>query len=246
MGENPVEARELSLDSVNSQAIKTLSRPRVLTLNLVRSVVERLATRGLRVSSGSLGQPYRFPPLSGEYPVIFPEDIPQGIAEQDVIIVDLDFYGREVTHVELQQHQSRAYSNFPDPSQKWVANTTLGRVDPRPAMMEFFRPSFETMLYSGGIFIIFASRKEVQDYRREIQASRNPGYNALSLSNWEFLSSISRLDIQPESGQHISIVGTDPALDKFLTEGLNEAEYRCTIDLPPELSKKWLALALRC
>jgi hypothetical protein len=216
------------------------SRPRVLLLDIDERLYWSLTGKRFDVSARSLGQPYRFGPISTDLPVDFPKNPPTDIGEKDVIVLDLGVTERSTGSANVL---SPLNPRFFDSRQNWVCSGAIGRIDPRPPIMSKVSPLVARALDSGAVLIVFSSPRLLEAYTVQIDPLTSPSRNAVVLSNWQIVD-IPALRVNELSGTKLTACPIFVPLDKLLVKHLASATYTCTLDMPPPLRNRWLPLAL--
>ena len=198
-------------------------KPKILLIDLPNELTNKLKSVGFNVSAGTFGSPYKVKIRDDYQPVIHNFNLPN-FSEQEIIIIDLT---------------APPILNFPEGKkltsegeEDWWAKCSLGFIDPRPYIMSKVKKSFDRILNSGGVFVIFAQPRLYQniylaekDFDQSLKLKK-----VIDTDNWSFLSILSNhLEIEKYHGNEIFL--QDPKLNEFyfIKEALKNTQFTVTI-----------------
>jgi hypothetical protein len=184
------ESQDTQSRSKDASKISTSSQPRyqkpqILLVDMDSKVEAALKAEGYTVESGSFGAPYKVKKSDNRVPIIVEANLPN-YTEQEIVIVDL------IAHKILDEPKGEKQTS--EGTNDWWVTCNQGIVDPRPRSMAAVQDSFDNILKHGGVFIIFAASRYMQDikyahysmtYRELIPVSD------IDYDNWSFLSVLS-------------------------------------------------------
>ena len=198
--------------------------PTTLLIDIKDDTHDVLKDAGFNVSFGTFGVPYRVPKQDGYLPVVPNHEIPD-CEEKEIIVVDLapdNALDGPVGEKVVSEGEN-----------DWWAKCSRGFIDPRPRAMVGFMKTFDKILQYGGVFVIFAAPRIVQN----IVWGRKEGYSffddkVIPFDNWSFLSVLSpdALGVEDDSGDEIRIDVLDSGLRRLFQRSLKGAEFRCNLN----------------
>ena len=156
-------------------------QPKILLLDLESEVASALEEKGYNVTSTSLGTPYLVSQSSGLFPVDRSFSLPHDYKEFEVVVIDL--------HYELEDKRE-IFDEVEVGVDDWWTDHKSGYVNPRLLNASFLQKDFDRILNTGGVFVVFANRFEIQDFRWGHRYGRRDFSNEErnQISNWSFLS----------------------------------------------------------
>jgi len=197
-------------------------KPKILLIDLPNELTNKLKSVGFNVSAGTFGSPYEVE-ISDKYQPVIPSFNLPNFSEQEIIIIDLT---------------APPILNFPEGKkltsegeEDWWAKCSLGFIDPRPSVMSWVKKSFDQILNSGGVFVIFAQPRLYQNiYLAENHFNQLKFGEVIDADNWSFLSILSN-HLETENCQGNEIFLQDPKLNEFyfIKEALKNTQFTATI-----------------
>lgn len=172
-------------------------KPKILMIDMPRECTSELLSKGWNVSEGTFGHLYRasaptsrivgVDPLHKIYDLC---KLPNH-TEQEIVFIDLT-----KPNIEIVSSEDKSKDQ---PGAK-CAIKDISVVDPRPYAMYRHRKDFDRILKAGGIFIIFAQPRVLQQLSIDGGAS-------LTCDNWSFLSCLreSHLNVSADNGTEIFV-----------------------------------------
>lgn len=232
-------------DKENSKAvIKSIIylRPKIFLIDLETEIANAIREKGYNVSEGSLGTPYLVDKNNGLFPVLLNHKLVYDYKEQDIIIIDL--------HCKNPIEKGKLdLTKFEDGGSKWWIDHQYGQVNPRKLIGNYVQNDFNRILNTGGIFIIFADKRDEDKFF----LGRGNGYNWHKEkeeidSNWSFLGLMDDSNYFKVNDDHGSMINFTDKLQKgsllmqFLPKYIEKTKYDCTI-FPGHLIKdNWISL----
>lgn len=211
--------------------------PQILILDMQPTVLDALKSKGYNVSQGSLGKPYKVQ-RSAKYDLFERNHhLPRDYKEQEIVILDMQYIVRE-KEIELEEYDAGL--------ETWWVSLKDGYVNPRLLMGRMIQSDFDRILHSGGVFVIFASPIEKQDYYWGDQGyARRDTQQSFELENWNFLSIFDYLVVGVDHGSSVYIsedLDKGAALTRLLAEHLDSVEYNCTVGMLSYKTEEWRCL----
>jgi hypothetical protein len=260
--EMEIEPIEVGTSAVGAQADQATTGLKVVLLDMDAKSADRLSAAGHRVSTGSFGTPYNYSGVRGSahFSVVATTDgsthiidssqLPIGIAENDVIVVDLGLVNVFDGEPPGRPYLDRQGLELSTPFRR--SGTTI---DPRGLAMISARSDIEQALMRGGVLIVFAAPRFLQKalfpyplpdptYRNIVNALNVPGkYHVFD--NWGLSRFFEEQDfrVQPQDGIDITIQGRSP-LHQLLEQYCPGAAFTCTIEPLGMLVEHWTPLAM--
>lgn len=217
--------------------------PKILLVDMKDETENILKAEGYNVATGSFGVPYKIPRSHKVVPVIMNGTLPTDFTEQEIIVIDL--VPNEAVDLPAVEK-----STPPNVEATWAWGDE-GMVDPRPSQMYLVQGSFNRIFSHGGVFIIFANNRLIQNLVLggvDINGTLNPNSKSSSLDNWCFLSILENLIAKPDFGKEILIV-EDVDIQEYhtfkwiLSEHIGGAQFLCTFEPKSDMEKSWVTLA---
>jgi hypothetical protein len=195
-------------------------KPKILLIDTDPEVGERLISMGLNVQEGSFGKRYKVQRSSDFFPLLVSADLPN-VSEQEIVVIDL--LNREPTD------RPQGEKLVPHTEWDWWVKGSNGVIDPRPRGAATACGDFNTILQSGGIFIVFASWLVKQEIRRCCQDLNGMlvGDQLVDYNPWSFLDTLKYVPKTNILGEEMFLAGTSE-LAKLLFPFLEGSEYECT------------------
>ena len=207
--------------NVEPPAAPRYPKPKVLLLDLKDGSGAVLRNVGHNVHLGTLGTPFSVA-KSNSYRIIPADYRVPNYAEQEIVIVDLA-PNRTLEQATAQLDPIEGNCDY------W-AKCNSGEIDPRPLASEIFRPSFDTILAHGGIFVVFADFADGSN----ITYARYTGRGIDSLNSkfrlWSFLTTLmaERFEIEFQQGKEVvQAVDSSTALGRVINRHLKGARFSC-------------------
>jgi hypothetical protein len=217
--ENTKDKKSKAMAEQQDAAMK-YPKPKILLVDVEEEAVKLLQKAGWNAVSGTFGRPYKVQKGDGFFPVIVSYSLPN-YSEQEIVVVDL--YKEDVAD------RPEGEKHVPDGEGDLWAKCNTGKIDPRIRSMLTVRASFDKILYSGGIFVVFADCKKGQ----YLVSARKP-YNELrdvtpfNADIWDFLTTFQNIDIVNSNGvETFPVTNTD--IGTLLAAHLKDSHYRCTL-----------------
>lgn len=210
-------------------------KPKILLLDLDENSEDAIRKLGLKVTSGSLGKPYKVPRSDQFQPVIIKASFPNH-KEQEIVVIDL-WYGKSDDGPQAEKHK-------PDGSVDLWSDCTTGRIDPRPRAMFTVKDDFDRILSNGGVFVIFAEDLDVREMHfgaapyRDLKIEKT-----IKVDNWSFLSCLSELSSTDDHGEEMSCALKGGALPDLVSKHLDGGNFSCTFDPYSYAESNWVVLA---
>lgn len=215
-------------------------KPKILLIDLEKSISDDLKKMGFNVSDGTLGSCYKVKPKKGYIPIYFDHELPN-LSEQEIICIDLKINNvlDEVEAVDKPVEKKQFWGECSD-----------GFIDPRPVIMKSCEERFKRILNYGGVFIVFAAEKIYP----EILLGSKEGYSLdgskQDLDNWSFLpffdGSYSTIKTKNDYGKEIHVdpefKGTD--LERLLESNIKHMDYEITFKSGNGIDQEWVTLLL--
>jgi len=199
------------------------NKPKILLIDLPSELTNKLKSAGFNVYAGTFGSPYKVKIRDDCQPVIHNFNLPN-FSEQEIIIIDLTAppilnfpEGKKLT---------------PEGEEDWWAKCSLGFIDPRPYIMSKVKKSFDRILNSGGVFVIFAQPRLYQNiYLAEKDFDQSLKLKKfIDEDNWSFLSILSNhVEIKEDDGTEIFLQEQRLKKFHFIKETLKDAQFTATI-----------------
>jgi len=218
------------------------THPKILAIDLDRTVVSSLQNSGLNIEPGTFGSPYKVFHQNEFYPVIINHNLPENLTNKKLVIIDLS----AAMYIQQQTQVSGQFSY-------WAKPDSFGLINPRYLSMDLFRKDFDRIYNNGGIFIIFANNideitiKTAKDCispvveKLEIKKLQN---NDKKYNNWSFLTEINlpNLSITKLFGRKIEVEKS--FIYNLLCDYQNNFRHYCQV-FPEknEIKRKWSRLA---
>ena len=211
------------------------TKPKILLIDIDEQSELALKSAGYNVSTGSFGRPYSVPKKSGFQPLVANAKFPP-YAEQEIVVIDL------ATDEPISAPTDAV--SAPDGEMDWWAKCNTGVLDPRPRIMAALQSNFDRILYAGGVFIIFADSRDMQEIVwAKLKFNTLHIDREISFDNWSFLSTLSKLNATHDVGEEIVPVDGDYPLVRLLAGHLDGARFYCALQADWEINDRWFALA---
>lgn len=211
--------------------------PKIILVDLKFDARQALEAEGYNVSTGSFGTPYKVTKGDYSFPVI-PNGKLRNFAEQEIVVVDL----APKNPLEKPVGEKVVSDGQPD---VW-AKCSRGVIDPRPRMMEDERNDAARIYANGGLFIVFAAPRSLQDQF----IGQTQGYHwaeklaNFPFDNWSFLHILEDLKVRQDKGREISMsINTSSPVGQVLAKHIKNAEFSCTVRPELYVEDRWLTLA---
>ena len=211
-------------------------RPKILLVD-VPEAEKALVAEGYSVSTGSFGTPYLVPVSNQYLPVISNGRLPN-FTEQEIVVVNLlppDSLSGPVGEKAVSSGELDVW-----------AKCSIGEIDPRPRLMREVRSRADRIYTSGGLFVVFAAERYLQDHF----IGKTRGYSwpekayDFPFDNWDFLSVLDDVRVNSDEGREISVtIDTPKPLERLLREHANGAEFLCTLGPKRSVEGSWVTLA---
>ncbi len=216
-------------------------QPKILLLDLESEVASALEEKGYNVTSTSLGTPYLVSQSSGLFPVDRSFSLPHDYKEFEVVVIDL--------HYELEDKRE-IFDEVEVGVDDWWTDHKSGYVNPRLLNASFLQKDFDRILNTGGVFVVFANRFEIQDFRWGHRYGRRDFSNEErnQISNWSFLSLTRYTNDLSVGDDHGAMIKLSESLDKgsllaqLLSKYLDDAKYDCTVAPGYDSEREWVSL----
>jgi hypothetical protein len=209
--------------------------PRILLVDLDLGACEALVKAGFNAVEGTFGKPYSVDKDAGYVPVIATPKLPD-YTEQEIIIANIG---------------AIEPANYPDGVKctansdlDWWSKANLGFVDPRPRAMIAVQDSFDRILRSGGLFVLFVGERISQEF---VFACQN--HNRLSIDsqiyqdNWSLLQTGPEFEVVADLGRQIRPGTEDMPIIQLISEHISGASFSCTLEPPRRFRENWIPLA---
>lgn len=209
-------------------------KPKVLLMDLDRSVQAVLVDAGINTIAGSLGTPFQVEPSSRWIAARNSSQL-AGYAEQEIIFIDLSFDAASSAVGEKYSAE--------DVTGIWI-ECTRGLIDSRAVAAMEVRDGFNRIVSTGGVVVVFASPKTgmTMSYGKT-RGSVFRTEQELSIDEWSFLSDLDYIRVVDSHGEEISICEERTPLSKALSEYLPDMRFECTL-VPRYDEEKWRVLAI--
>jgi hypothetical protein len=230
------------------------SLPEILLIDIGENTESILRQEGYDISTGSFGVPYRvpkinaselFPGINRLEPVFIENSLPKNFIESEVVVINL------LSPAPIAR-QSQRIPPLAD-ERCWWTRCSDSKIDPRPLSMMNNQESFDKIISNGGIFIIFAERREVKHFKFGFKPFNNTALSDLdfipqkevAIDNWHFLSILNdeNLDTTKYQGENVSVTVKETALNQLLSEYCQGADIRCTLQPKAQIANYWMTLA---
>lgn len=218
----PANSKSIEQDKEieGSQSIK-YPKPKVLLVDLPETASVALKHHGFNVSIGSFGKPYKVQKNSGYQPVIRSDILPNH-TEQEIVVVDLHF-------ADLANGPDGEPHRPEEELYVW-AKCDQGFIDPRHLTACLEQKVFDRIYESGGVFVVFAGKKNNIDMKigrvqyRNFESERNFNFDV-----WQFISELSDMEVDTDHGLEMFHCENNSALAKLISEHLAGGEFFCTL-----------------
>jgi hypothetical protein len=218
------------------------SKPKILLMDMGYETEDFLKKEGYNVAAGSFGTPYNVEKSDSYLPVIRNGKLPFNLSEQEIIVINL--WVTSILNKPLGNKET------PPGENDWWASCSVGLIDPRPRLMASVQDDFERIYSYGGVFIVFADSKVLQNLI--FARIANEGYGksfrtekSILYDNWSFLKTTDYITVNSTQGEEIII--NDGSFNQILSEHVKGAIYRCTISSEKRndehFQQDWTALA---
>jgi hypothetical protein len=213
--------------------------PKILLINMKDETEAVLKVEGYNIVVGSFGVPYRVPKDDKLFPVIINGSLPSNYTEREIIVIDL-VPADPLSQPKGERHTSPGEND-------WWANCSDGKIDPRPRLMNKVKEHFDRVFENGGVFIIFADRRDKtrmilghQSYSGTIKKEQD-----IYCDSWGFLSILDEIWVKLDHGEKISAVKDFP-LGQALFEHIRGGRFLSTLHPnkgSERIKRSWLTLA---
>ena len=215
-------------------------KPRIMLIDLPEDAHRRLEDLGYNVVSGTLGRPYKVP-ASGDFVKVVGDYAVPGYEEQEIVAIDLSPpealpgpAGGSLVH------QGKA---------DLLASPLAGRVDPRPAAMQFVTSDSDRIMAHGGCFVVFAAPRGEHEYVFVTRGlyRRQDHQQEVAWDNWSFLSTLSseHIRVTRQFGDEMAATTDIALVCATLSKHLGGSRYECTLERKHRLSEdEWYPLAV--
>ena len=211
-------------------------KPLILLLDLPSTAETALREKGFNVTVGTLGRPYRVKKQSSYLPLIGDGHVPNS-TEQEIVVIDLK-YGELADAPTGEKHRPVGEMDL------W-GKCDEGFLDPRIRTAGSLRQSFDRILQSGGVFVVFADAKcELQTIvaRSEFEILQNSRMHDEDV--WHLLSELSDMRVFTDKGTEMLPVNSDSLLARSLAPFLNDGDFKCTLKGGYRYEDPWEPLAV--
>jgi hypothetical protein len=227
---------QVEVDNQDSSKKPLYDKPKILLIDVEKSVVSTLAVAGYNISVGSFGKLYRVEKKDGYVPIIPQGSLPLNYQENEIVVVDL-----QVTDI-LDNPEGEKTTSLGDLD--WWVSSSMGIVDPRPRLTDLVRNNFDRILESRGVFMIFAAPCFPQEINlAHVQHTFGLRNNKrINRNNWSFLSVLDRLTVSEDNGEEIITESSE--FCQFLEAHLGRMHYQCTLSSSwVDIKKRWFPIA---
>jgi hypothetical protein len=205
--------------------IMKYQKPNILLIDFPKNCNDLLLKSDYNIKIGTFGKPYVVIKNDNYFPVYGKPILPD-YNEQEIIFIDL-------TSTEIlkgPEGEKETSNGEPD----WWAKCSLGFIDPRPRYMLNVQQSFYRIFENGGIIVVFAQPRIIQD----ISLSYKSQYNNLIMGkiipndNWSFLSIFSNniFEIEKDEGKEIKLHENILPLFQFIDKYSDQITYKMIIN----------------
>jgi hypothetical protein len=237
------EQRVTKKENLEIQEMAKYQHPKILLIDLENSVNTSLKEKGYNISVASLGLPYLVPVSASLFPVYHRPSLSYDYKEQEIVIIDLHYQPKEGGTTDLKEIEVADEVNI------WWVRHEKGLVNPRLFSAVLMRDDFDRILNTGGVFVIFANRPEVQEF---YWGHRNRHYgfqreNSKKFNSWDFLSltsSSNYFNVEPDHGSTITLsdeLSKDTPISYLLSKYLDNAVFDCTVRPGYQAGKEWIS-----
>lgn len=210
-------------------------KPKILLLDLDKNSDDAIRKIGFKVSSGSLGRPYKVPKSDKFEPVVVKASFPNH-KEQEIVVIDL--------WNEKPDERPQAEKHLPNGTNDLWSDCSRGLIDPRPRAMFFVKNDFDRILSNGGVFIIFADDKSVREmHLGSVAYSQFYKEETRSVDNWCFLSALDELYSTADQGEEMNCTDDENVLSDLLSRHLEGGNFSCTFEPRSYAESNWVILA---
>lgn len=221
----------------NNESDPKYPKPKILLVDLPNKVFNGLKSAGYNVSQGTFGIPYKVDAENGIIPISIEYDLPNH-TEQEIIIIDL-------LHSKILEAPTKEVELY-EGQKWWWGNCEHGIIDYSSYVKTMRREEFDRILTHGGIFVIFAGPKKFDEiiYGVEGNYGRIEIFEKDDYNNWSFLSVLSKIMINSDSGTEISIKKNNHPLNIFLNRYFKNSEYFATFSVADYhfREERWISL----
>jgi len=196
-------------------------KPNILLIDLGDEAVKELQNVGWNVTAGTFGRPYKVGKYSGYQPVIAKASLPN-YTEQEIIIVDLA--------TDEPADGPAGEKHTADGELDWWCKCSRGVIDPRPRTMRLAKDSFDRILQTGGVFVVFADCLTGQEF---LWARSGPhalyDQRDLKADIWDFLDDFQNLGVERDHGTEMQPTRTDAVLGGLVADHLQGGQFFCVL-----------------
>lgn len=224
------------LTSISEEMSIKYSKPKILLLDMPENASEKLRDKGFNILTGTLGSPYRVKTTSEYAPLIGDASL-SNYSEQEIIIVD---FASEIKSAPAGEKLT------PNEEDDFWGKCDKGVLDPRVKTSWAIKNFSDRILNNGGVFVIFAD----PNYDIEVKIGHTE-YSGLKITNnglhsiWNFLSNLSSLLVENDSGSEINISNIGHPASSLLKKYLEKSTFTCTFkDRYFVKNEGWIQLAV--
>jgi hypothetical protein len=175
--------------------------------------------------------------MGDKFQPVIPNGSLQETEEQEIVIVDL------VADEPLEKPEGAKVTS--EGEIDWWAKCSAGIIDPRSRVMLQHQKTFDRILVHGGVFVVFADRKE----RQQLMLAHKSTYGLengrdIPFDNWSFLSILELADVVEDRGCEIHIEDLDDELTRVLKHHARKAKFLSNISYSHwSVRDEWFPLA---
>jgi len=213
-------------------------KPKVMLLDVPAPASQAVIEAGFNVSTGTFGTPYRVQKEDTYLPVIGQAELPNYM-EQEIIVVDL--------HIEKFADGPDGLKHRPDGEEDLWAKCDRGVIDPRPRTALRVCESFNRILSSGGVFVVFADARTgielILARKQSGQYGRLYNQHDFNRDVWFFLDELSDMTVIDNVGHEMRSTENKSPLGRLVAEHLAGGEFLCTLEGGYRHEDEWVTLA---
>jgi hypothetical protein len=200
-------------------------KPNILLIDFPKNCNDELLKSNFNIKIGTFGKPYKVP-KSDNYFSVYGKSFLPDYNEQEIVFIDLT--SPEI--VSQPEGEKETSNGEPD----WWAKCSRGFIDPRPRYMSNVQQSFYRIFVNGGIIVVFAQPRVIQDISLSYTTRYKELYhkNIIPHDNWSFLSlfSYNNFEIEKHEGKEAKLDENIHPLFQFINKYIEQISYNMTIN----------------
>ncbi len=210
--------------------------PRILLIDLDAQVQANLRQAGFNVISGTFGSPYRVNRQYTHFEVRQNRKLPKEYSDSHVVVLNL-------TAPQILNESTGDFAHRGVNKGFVFMGGTREVFDPRLYSMWTLKDTFGKILSHGGLFIVFAEHKVVDEiFLGEFVGRNFFEKDSVSVNSWGFLSVLKRINSVNHGGTTITVITEDDKI--FWSKYMRDAKFTCHFMLDNTSEALWKTIGV--